>query len=615
MCGINGFNFKDEDIIKKMNLLTRHRGPDDEGIYFDEHVSLGHNRLSIIDLSPLGRQPMESSDGKLVIVFNGEIYNFLEIKEELKSHYSFRTKTDTEVILASYERWGQECVKRLNGIFAFAIWDREKREFFIARDHLGVKPLYYFYDQKKFIFSSEIKSILAHPFNKKLNRDALNVYFRLLYIPEPLTPWEKIYKLPPAHYLILNQNGARIEKYWEINKFDGLKNKQEALELIKKEFLRSVKSQLISDRPLGLYLSGGIDSTALLGVMSKLTEKPVETFSVGFDVDVQREKFNADFELAKKTSAYYESKHHEVMLKPQDVIQNFEKIVWHMDDLVANHTQSAMFVLSKITKEHVAVALSGDGGDELFLGYDRYYLNYILDKIQLVPKSIRENFIVKNIFRAFGREDIFYKLNVEKGLDRFLAFMSQKENQVRRFLNKDFNNEYVTPEFLGRKFFSGRTYLNSTRQLQYLDIKTWLLDDALARSDRMSMAHGLEQRVPFLDKDLVELAFRVPVECSLDNVNRGKRIFREALLEYMPDFILSGPKRGWFSPMAKWVRGGLRQWAEEILSEGYFRKSKDFLDFKQIDIIFRKHLSGEEYAVNTIWSLLTFQIWLKQFYD
>lgn len=614
MCGINGFNFKDTKLLLKMNEEISYRGPDDTGIFEDEKISLGHNRLSIIDLSELASQPMASNDQRFVIVFNGEIYNYKDLKKDLKNSYSFKTESDTEIILAAYDKWGYGCVKKFNGIFALAIWDRQKQELFLARDHLGVKPLYYYYDGSKFIFSSEIKAILQHPISRELNRKVLNIYFRLLYIPEPLTSWHNVFKLPPAHFAVLTDKKLEIHKFWEVTEFDNLSDKNEIRSEIKKYFKQAVNRQLISDKPLGLYLSGGIDSTVLLGVMSDMLKKPINTFTVGFEVAQEQQfKFNADYNLAKRTSKFFRSNHSEIILKARDVQDNFEKIVWHADDLVANHTQPAMYVLSGLAKQSVDVVLSGDGGDELFGGYDRYYLNSVLNKIQYIPEDIRKNTLIKKIFKLLGKNNSYKKLNLGQGLDRFSAFMMQKEDDISIFLQPEFNQPSAAADFMQKKFFHEISQIDSTKLLQYLDLKTWLLDDALNRADRMSMAHGIEQRVPLLDKELVELAMNIPSKFNLDNKGMGKKIFRESLKEYIPEFVYDEPKRGWFSPMAKWLRGDLKDWAYEILSPGYNRDTADYLNFTQIRNILDGHISGSKYALNTIWPLITFQVWFKRF--
>src|SRR3989344_8312626 len=306
MCSINGFNFKDERLIQNMNQATKHRGPDGTGIFLSGRVSLGHNRLAIIDTSDIAAQPMKSTDGNLTIVFNGEIYNFKELKKQLFG-YHFRNESDTEVILAAYIKWGKECVKKFNGIFAFAIWDERTEELFLARDHIGVKPLYYFWDGKRFIFSSEIKGILEHDIYRTLNYEAFRNYLRVLYVPEPITMFDGIYKLPPSSFAVLKNEKLEIKKYCD----DGVvgyfqKSKKEITGELRKKIFEVVERQLVSDRPLGLYLSGGIDSSIVLHAMAELRSN-IDTFSIGFELGhkEQSEKFNADFNLARKTATHY----------------------------------------------------------------------------------------------------------------------------------------------------------------------------------------------------------------------------------------------------------------------------------------------------------------------
>ncbi len=375
MCAINGFNFIDKNLILKMNRVTSHRGPDNAGIFLGDNVSLGHNRLSIIDLSSIANQPMVSNDGNLVIVFNGEIYNFLELKSELENSYQFKTKSDTEVVLAAYEKWGTACVRKFNGIFAFAMLDKNNGRILLARDHIGIKPLYYFHRPLassggvKFIFSSEVKAILENKSVPRiLNRQALNHYFRVLYVPEPLTMFEGIYKLPPASIasLDLKRNILMIENYWDPSENghkDKITCKKEIADLLRKKISASVKRQIVSDKPLGIFLSGGIDSSAVLDSLSEI-KNSIDTFSVGFELSLaeESEKFNKDFYLARKTAKHYNTNHHEVFLASDDVVDLFEKSVWHMDDPVSNPTSIARLKLAQLAKKKVDVILSGEGG-------------------------------------------------------------------------------------------------------------------------------------------------------------------------------------------------------------------------------------------------------------
>ena len=605
MCAINGFNFFDEKLLDQMNITTSHRGPDGKGVFYDDGVSLGHNRLSIIDVSESASQPMLSNDQRFSIVYNGEIYNFQELKQELEGEYNFKTKSDTEVILAAYSKWGKDCLNKLNGMFAFAIWDKEKKELFLARDHVGIKPLYYFWDGSKFIFSSEIKGILEHNVPRVLNKEAFNHYFRVLYTPEPLTMFEGIYKLPPATYAILSDKELKIEKYWKLEDQKYSKNKKKIQKNIREKVLQSVKNQLISDKPLGLYLSGGIDSSVILYAMSKAKQN-IETFSVGFDLSSEEEgdKFNKDFYLARKTAKYYGTKHNEVLLKPSDVLKYIEKATIQMDEPISNPTAIPMIKLAEFAKGKVDVVLGGDGGDELFGGYERYRLS----KIASIYQGILPSFI-RNIF---GGRKRFGKLNTPVGVDRFALFMFMKDKILKRVISKDIFDNQKTKTFFDEKYFKKsnkdfeKVFMNTDRQ-------SWLVDESLMRSDKMSMSSGLEARVPLLDKELVSFANIIPTKYKLSLFDT-KIILKKAFEKDLPPYILKEPKRGWFSPGAKWLRDkDIYEVAQKVLSEDYNEATKSLFNWEELQKILEDHCSKKEYNVTVLWAVLTFQIWAKHY--
>ena len=608
MCGINGFNFRDEQAIQNMNGKTKHRGPDDVGVFMSGHWSLGHNRLSIIDLSSAGHQPMASGDKKFVITFNGEIYNFLEIKKELEAlGHKFQSKTDTEVILGAYQQWGSDCLQKFNGMFALGILNTETEELFIARDRMGIKPLYYYHKNNQFIFSSEAKAILSHPVDAPLNRDALNIYFRLLYVPAPLTMWQNIFKLPPAHFAVVSKTGdIKISRYWQFKNEPLLQDRDYIKQQISELLHDSVKKQLMSDRPVGVFLSGGIDSTIITGIMSQLSDK-VNTFSVGFEETEEAAKYNNDFLVARRTAKHFNTKHHEYILSAADVLNNLEAAIYHMDEPISNHVQAVNMLLARQTTEVAKVVLGGDGGDELFGGYERYYYSDMLDKIQrLVP----------------GRF-LPAKFKAAPGVERYMKFFAQKENLVASFLASGANKPAVLPDFLSERYFKEVNKKDFTRQFMRADIMSWLADESLARSDKMSMAYGLEQRVPFLDHRLVELADCIPVAYKIGRKGllfgrvgknyEGKIILREAMAEYLPDFVLGQPKWGWFSPAAKWIRGPLLPLMREVLSPAYNAGTSDMFDFNALQKILDNHINKKVYALNTLWSVMTFQLWYKRF--
>ena len=607
MCAINGFNFRDENLISKMNAVTHHRGPDGTGIFMGEGVSLGHNRLSIIDLSDSASQPMQSDDGNLVIVFNGEIYNFADIKKELGDFYKFRTASDTEVILAAYQKWGAKCVKKFNGIFAFAVWDKSKRELFLARDPIGVKPLYYFWDGRKFIFSSEIKAILEHNISRALDKEAFNYYLRVLYVPEPLTMFESIKKFPPASYALLKNSKFTIYNYWDLKTKEKFSETKENLakELRKKVF-QAVKSQLISDRPLGIYLSGGIDSSIILDCAAAERDK-IDTFSVGFNLkeEEQKEKFNADFNLARRTAKYYGTNHHEVLLSPQDVLDLLKKAVWQMDEPISNPTAIAMMKLAEFTKNKVDVVLGGDGGDELFGGYDRYRLSLAASYYQKLPKLFRG--AIAKFSQKAG------KLNLPAGIDRFALFMFQKDEILQKSINEEFLDFNLTKNFFNKKFEFNDQFAAFEEILMTTDRKSWLVDFSLMLTDKMSMSFGLEARVPFLDKNLVEFAAKIPLKYKISLFN-NKIILKEAFRGRIPNFLFSQPKRGWFSPAAKWLRyPEMQKMVKDVLSENYCESTRRIFRWKELQDIFEGHCFRGEYNLNIIWAILTFQIWAKQY--
>ena len=626
MCGINGFNFKDKNLIEKMNQITKHRGPDDDGIFIDSGWSLGHNRLSIIDLSKAGSQPMISDDGKFVIIYNGEIYNFVEIKKELqKIGYKFKSRTDTEVVLCAYQEWGDKCLQKFNGMFALAILDTQTRELFLARDRIGIKPLYYCQKGGKFIFSSEIKSILQHTSETSVNKQAFNFYFRLLYVPAPLTMWQGIYKLPPGHCATVKNGKIQIQRYWSIKDDSVVNNREELKEKIKNLLEDSVGLRLISDKPVGVFLSGGIDSTIITGIASKIHPK-IDTFSVGFGKTEEQDKYNADMRIAKRTAKFFGTKHHEFTLEPQNIISNLEKVVYHMDEPISNHVQAVNLLLAKSVSEKVAVVLGGDGGDELFGGYERYYYSHLIDQIQkFVPKFLLNNFVSKNLAHAFGKENALRLLASRPGIERYWAFFAQKEKLIGSFVSREYNDGRSAYSWFGNRHFNKINNKDFTRQFMSVDMATWLPDESLARSDKMSMAWGLEERLPFLDHRLVELADQIPVAYKLGkkggkiiqigNGYQGKKILISAMRRYLPDFVLNQPKWGWFSPAAKWLRGPLLPLAREVLSPNYCSGTSDIFDFKFLNNLLDSHIKKRSYGLNTLWTVITFQMWYKQYMD
>ncbi len=592
MCAINGFNFKNLELLTKMNLATKHRGPDFTSAWESDAMSFGHNRLSIIDVSSGSNQPMVSRDNSHVFTYNGEIYNFKELKRELENDYKFSTEGDTEVILAAYKKWGSKMLERFNGIYAIAIWDKNKEELFLARDKFGVKPLYYYQDGEKFFFSSEIKAILESGVDRVINPQVLPHYFNLLYVPGEQTMFKGINRFPPNSFGLFKNGKLEISKCGE-----------KVVEVIPSSIVeamdRSVSYELVSDRPVGLYLSGGLDSSVLLHSMSKLNSQ-VKTFSVGFDIrdDEEREKFNADFFLARKTAKLYKSDHSEIMINSRDLASAFERAIWHLDEPVSNSTIIPMIVLSEFAKSKVSVVLSGDGGDELYGGYERYRMSRIIDAYRVMPAYIRN---------LFSSTELGEKLNTQTGTDRIKRFMFQKEKILSRLLdaNVDLQSTY--------KFFENNFKIeaneDATDHMMRVDQATWLVDEALLRADKLSMAFGLESRVPFLNNVSKAFSDRLPVSRKV-GLLKTKKIIREEYRGILPGYLINQPKRGWFSPGAKWLRDKeFLNYAKDII----FSDSDLPIDKREMEKMFDEHISKTSYHLNTIWPVLTLKLWQRIF--
>ncbi len=624
MCSIHGFNVVDQHKIERMNENMRHRGPDDSGSFFSRAWSLGHTRLSIIDLSPLGHQPMQTPDGRYVIVFNGEIYNYQELKKELEQvGYTFRSASDTEVLLYAYQAWGKACVERLNGMFAFAILDTQTEELFLARDHVGIKPLYYYHKDGRFIFASEAKALFAHDIDKTIKQEALNIYFRLLYIPSPLTIWNDIYKLPPAHMMTVKNGEVKIEQYWHVDNQALLSDRSEIEQQVKQLLTDAVRRQLVADRPVGVFLSGGIDSTILTGLASEMSPH-INTFSVGFEATEEQEKYNNDVLLARKTAAHFGTTHHEVVVSANDILSHLPETIYHMDEPISNHIQTVNLLLARYTTDHAKVVLGGDGGDELFGGYERYYVSVMIDRLQHIPEVLRKNAVTQAFAGTLGKISLYELLNTAPGADRYLGFFAQKEAIIGSILKSPYNQPHATHDWISSRYFS-HADTDFTRQFMRTDVQTWLTDESLVRSDKMGMASGLEQRLPFLDYRLVELADRIPVSYKLGKKGihvfqsgkqyQGKQILISAMRDYLPDTVMSQPKWGWFSPAAKWIRGPLYPLMKEVLSPSYNRGTADMFDFVALEKMLEDHVSKKQYALNTLWSVMTFQLWYRQFME
>lgn len=629
MCGIAGkINFHNLPVetrdIKRMTDALAHRGPDDEGLYISprRNLGLGHRRLAIIDLSSRGHQPMPYLD-RYWIVYNGEIYNFLDERRSLeKEGYKFSSQTDTEVILALYDKYGTDCLQHLRGMFAFAIYDNQKQQLFCARDRLGKKPFKYYSDGQVFLFASELKAILTQSeYQKEPDYIAIHHYLTLQYCPAPLTGFKNIKKLEPAHYLLIDiPTGQVIKKrYWRLNYSHKLSLSQEEWEQrILAKLEESVKLRLIADVPLGAFLSGGIDSSVVVALMSKNSPQPVKTFSTGFE----EEKYN-ELPYAKLVADRYHTDHTAFVVKP-NAIDLLPKLVRQYEEPYADSSALPTYYVSQLTRNHVTVALNGDGGDENFAGYGRYSVQRfalaherfrLVNQLLAVPASRAAARAIPNTF--FDRASRFAKTLPENYARRYVNYICYFTNEHKAQLYTDSFKQRVwredTCDIIANQFAAAQTP-DKLDQTLYADINTYLPDDLLVKVDIDSMAVSLEARSPFLDHEFLELTASLPSHLKLRGINNKKYILKQALRDYLPSSILHRPKMGFGVPIATWFRTSLKDLAYTTLlsrrsaSRGLFRQSavKSLLD---------THCQTKINYANHIWALLTLELWFQEYFD
>lgn len=639
MCGIAGFiDFKKHsnnsllfDATKKMTDAIVHRGPDDEGIWTDEQngVALGFRRLAILDLSPLGAQPMKSADERFVMIFNGEIYNFSELRDDLeKKGYTFKGHSDTEIMLAAFSEWGiEETVKKLNGMFAIALWDKERRELFLIRDRIGKKPLYYGLIGDTFFFGSELKSFQTHhSFKAEIDRRSLALYLKYGYIPSPHSIYKNISKISPGKMLKVVPEYCEISEqktYWSVEEVarNGIENQFEATESeilanLENLLLDATKRRMISDVPLGAFLSGGIDSSTVVALMQANSGKAVKTFSIGFDHGEYNEA-----EHAKAVAAHLGTDHEELYIEPQqarDVIPNLPKIY---DEPFADSSQIPTFLVSELARRKVTVALSGDGGDEFFGGYGRYFrVNDLWNKIQKVPAPLRGvSSSVASLGSSFAELVLPNKDTRQSSLGQKLSLLSELmpsaglENLYTNFTANWQNPEKVIVNSNNIGFNDSEKFSDSLNPIQAMmlrDAKQYLPDDILVKVDRASMAVSLEVRAPLLDYRVAEFAWRVPHHLKIRNGD-GKWLIKELLYKYVPREIVERPKMGFDVPINEWLKTSLKDWAESLLDE---QRLKDEGFFNPAPILkkWQQHQSGKRNNQQSLWTILMFQAWLEK---
>lgn len=630
MCGITGklhFNPShavDGPLIHRMNTLLTHRGPDSDGVWTDGAIGLGQRRLAIVDLSPTGYQPMCNEDGTIWITFNGEIYNHPEWMPKLEARgHRYRGRSDTETILHLYEEYGRDCVKHLRGMFAFALWDSKRRCLLLARDRFGQKPLLYAKTSEGsgLTFASELKAILQDAtISDEIDYTALHHYLTYGYVPTPQTIFRHIRKLPPASTLLWQDGQLSIERYWTLSYAPKLNiSEEEAAEEVEAKLREATRIRLMSDVPLGAFLSGGVDSSAIVALMAEAMSEPVKTFTIGFD----DQSFN-ETPFARQVAEQYSTDHHEFTVTP-DVFAVLPELVWAYGEPFADPSALPTYYVAKITRQHVTVALNGDGGDEAFAGYERYVANELSGHYQRLPSFLREGIIApiarmlpepterKSLVRRLKNFILAQSASPERRYARWLTLM---DNQIKQKLyTKEFSARMAEIDSL-TLLEQAHAAANSAKLLDrglFSDIHTYLPDDLLVKVDIATMIHSLEGRSPFLDHHLAEFAARLPVSYKLRGRN-GKYILKKAMAKHLPQSILGRDKRGFAVPIGRWFRKELRQMAIDVLLDSRALKRSVF-DGEAVRTLLDEHVSGRMNHSRRIWQLLMLELWFRTYVD
>jgi len=624
MCGICGIyhTARDREVdpgaLKKMNQAIIHRGPDDDGYCLKDGVGLAMRRLSIIDVAA-GQQPIYNEDRSAVIVYNGEVYNHVELRRELEAHgHVFRTRADTEAILHAYEEYGEECPAHLNGMFAFAIWDRRRRRLFIARDRMGVKPLYYHFDGRRLLFGSELKSILAvADVPREIDAEALDAFLTFEYIPAPKSIFRGIHKLPSAHWLSLEQDRLTVQRYWRLQYRATARSEEEQAEQLVELLRDAVKIRLMSEVPLGAFLSGGLDSSSIVAMMAQTSQHGVKTFSIGFDDTTYNE-----LPYARRIAREFNTEHHEEIITP-DALRLTEKIIHQLDEPFGDFSVFPTYMVSEMARKYVTVVLSGDGGDELLAGYDTYIADRTARRYQRLPAWLRRRGIeplVASLPPTDKKKGLVNKsrrfiegARLPAGLQhvRWMIFMQQAEKRrlyapaLRQALQG-----YNPYGFIEEKFAECDSP-HALDQQEYVDLMTYLVDDILVKVDRMSMAVSLEARTPFLDYRFVEFCASLPPAARLRG-SQTKYLLKRAMKGILPEEILQRRKEGFSIPIKHWIKEELDPLLREFLSPATVRQT-GYFDEDYILQLLTEHRSGRENHSHRLWALLMFHMWHRQY--
>ena len=625
MCGIAGFVGRknlggDPDrlnVLDRMCSVITHRGPDDQGTLLTDDAALGMRRLSIIDLAG-GHQPMSTEDGQITIVYNGEIYNYRELRQQLQERgHSFRTRSDTESILHSYKQYGTACVEHLRGMFAFAIWDASRRQLFVARDRVGEKPLYYsMTPQGTFVFGSELKCLLQHPHvERELSPEALDAYLTFGYVPDPLSIFKNISKLPPGHQLTLTNGILKIEQYWDFpyEPIEENRSEDEYIDELRTLLDESVRMRLVADVPLGAFLSGGIDSSTIVGLMARNMSEPVKTFSIGF-----REDTYDELKYARLAARHFGTDHHELVVTP-DVCHLIDQLACHFDEPFADQSVIPTYLVSKLAAEQVKVVLSGDGGDELFAGYSRYVTERSRRGFGHLPGFIRRG-LMKPVSRllphgTLGRNYLYNVAldPIERYIDNISVFSNLNKAALYTDEFRKILGTFAAPAERYENYAAQVVTGDALDRLLYLDSKTYLPGDILTKVDRMSMAVSLEARVPLLDHKLVEFVNRMPASLKMRG-KESKHIFKRAVKDLVPDEILNRPKQGFGVPIADWINKELSSRIHDTFRDPITRQ-RGYVNPEYVDTLLEEHERGRRDHSPALWTLLMFELWCRRFLD
>jgi asparagine synthase (glutamine-hydrolysing) len=627
MCGLAGF-FRTSSTphpevhqgwLEAMGQAIIHRGPDAGAVWLDDHIGMVHRRLSILDLSAAGTQPMVSRSGRYVIAFNGEIYNYLELRQSLNAAgFTFSTQTDTEVLLTLFEHKGVNCLDELNGMFAIAIWDTEAKQLFLARDRLGKKPLYYYQENGQFAFASEIKALLPAPFIRtKLRLDAVKDFFAYQYVPDPKTIYQNIHKLPPGHWLITNGAEVEQQQYWDVSFASQSTASEEELQAGLYDLIDdAVRLRMISDVPLGAFLSGGVDSSAIVGLMAGHSSQPVTTCSIGFD----SKRFD-EVEWARKVADLFKTDHHEFTVR-ENVAGNIAGIARYFDEPFADPSFVPTYFVSQLARQTVTVALAGDGGDENFAGYSKYRTDQIENRLRnLFPGPLRRA-LFPGLGQLAGRinspatrkaQSLLSTLAMEPDRSFFTTNCFFRHSLWDELVRGDLKRETAgyDPADITREHYANADTDDHLGKILYTDIKTYLPGDILVKVDRMSMAHSLETRAPLLDYRVVEYAANLPSALKL-NGKEKKYLLKRSFETMLPEDVLYRKKMGFSVPLAHWLRHEIRDLAEGIFSDDNGGLAECF-DMHKVRQLWRNHLNGQAQNTQELWSMVAFELWWRAY--